>query len=174
MATALSHDLNAMPQPAAALSWHDGFLLGFAQMDETHREFVDCVAALQQCDEAAVPRTLAAFEKHAVAHFEQEEQWMQDTSFPAAQCHADEHAAVLRSVREVAQMLRDGAACQVARELAEALAGWFPGHADYMDAALSHWMSKRTHGGLPVVLRRAMPGSAAPASDSSLQAGTTR
>ena len=121
-----------------------------------------------------MPETLAAFEEHAVAHFEQEERWMQDTSFPAAQCHAGEHAAVLRSVREVAQMLRDGAACQVARELAEALAGWFPGHADYMDAALSHWMSKRTHGGLPVVLRRAMPGIAAAASDSSLQAGTSR
>ncbi|MFL9900629.1 hemerythrin domain-containing protein [Paraburkholderia fungorum] len=174
MAAALSPDQNTQRQPGATLSWNDGFLLGFAPMDETHHAFVDCVAALQQCDEASLPETLAAFENHAVAHFEQEEQWMQDTSFPAAQCHADEHAAVLRSVREVAQMLRDGAACQVARELAEALAGWFPGHADYMDAALSQWMSKRTHGGLPVVLRRAMPGIATVASDSSLQAGTTR
>ncbi|MFM0277285.1 hemerythrin domain-containing protein [Paraburkholderia sediminicola] len=174
MGGALSPDQNTQRQPGATLSWNDGFLLGFAPMDETHQEFVECVAALQQCDEAAVSETLAAFEEHAVAHFEQEERWMQDTSFPAARCHADEHAAVLRSVREVAQMLRDGAACQVARELAEALASWFPGHADYMDAALSHWMSKRTHGGLPVVLRRAMPGIAAAASDSSLQAGTSR
>jgi hemerythrin len=174
MGAALYSELNPQRQSSVTLSWNDGFLLGFAPMDETHQEFVECVAALQQCDEASLPETLAAFEKHAVAHFDQEEQWMQRTSFPAGQCHADEHAAVLRSVREVAQMLRDGAPCQVARELAHALADWFPGHADYMDAALSHWMSKRTHGGLPVVLRRAMPGLAATASDSSLQAGAIR
>ena len=174
MGAALPPDQATQRQPGATLSWNDGFLLGFAPMDDTHHEFVECVAALQQCDEAAVQEKLAAFERHALAHFEQEEQWMRDTSFPAAQCHADEHAAVLRSVREVAQMLRDGAASQVARELAQALADWFPGHADYMDAALSHWMSKRTHGGLPVVLRRAMPGIAAAASDSSPQAGTFR
>ncbi|MFM0670150.1 bacteriohemerythrin [Paraburkholderia sediminicola] len=174
MGAALSPELNTQRLPGVALSWNDGFLLGFAPMDDTHHEFVDCVAALQRCDEASLPETLAAFERHAVAHFEQEEQWMQRTGFPAAQCHADEHAAVLHSVREVAQMLRNGAVCQVARELAEALADWFPGHADYMDAALSHWMSKRTHGGLPVVLRRAMPGLSAAAPDSSLQAGAIR
>ncbi|MEZ0603217.1 bacteriohemerythrin [Paraburkholderia sp. IW21] len=174
MAAALSPGQNTQRQPGTTLSWNDGFLLGFAPMDETHHEFVECVAVLQQCNEAAVPGALAAFEKHAIAHFEQEEQWMQRTSFPAAQCHADEHAAVLRSVREVAQMLRDGATFQVARELAEALADWFPGHADYMDAALSHWMSKRTHGGLPVVLRRVIPGIVAAAPDSSLQAGAAR
>jgi hemerythrin len=158
----------------AVLHWNDGFLLGFAPMDETHQEFVECVAALQQCDEAALPEMLAAFERHAVAHFEQEEQWMQRTAFPAAQCHADEHAAVLGSVREVAQMVRDGAAREVARELADALANWFPGHADYMDAALSHWMSKQTHGGVPIVLRRTVPGITATASDSSFQAGAAR
>ena len=72
----------------AVLHWNDGFLLGFAPMDETHQEFVECVAALQQCDEAALPEMLAAFERHAVAHFEQEEQWMQRTAFPAASARA--------------------------------------------------------------------------------------
>ncbi len=173
MASTLSPDMHTTT-PGATLSWNDGFLLGFAAMDDTHREFVERVAALQCCDDASLSEQLAAFERRAIAHFEQEEQWLHNTSFPAAQCHADEHAAVLSSVREVAQMLRDGAARQVARDLAQALADWFPGHADYMDAALSHWMSKRTHGGLPVVLRRAMPRIAAAASDSSCQAGATR
>ena len=40
------------------------------------------------------------------------------------------------------------------RSLARALADWFPGHADYMDAALSHWMAKRSYGGKPLVFRR--------------------
>jgi hemerythrin len=89
-----------------------------------------------------------------VAHFTEEQQWMDSTAFPAAQCHADEHTAVLASVREVQGLLSQGASGQVVRDLAQALADWFPGHADYMDAALSHWMSKRNHGGAPVVLRR--------------------
>lgn len=147
-----------VPDTAAAadgaMAWSDRFLLGYAAMDDTHREFVECIAALQRCTDAALAERLADFARHACAHFEQEEQWMQSTDFPAAQCHADEHAAVLRSVREVEQLLRDGAHRQVARDLTQALVDWFPGHADYMDAALSHWMSKRTHGGVPVVLRR--------------------
>jgi hypothetical protein len=42
----------------------------------------------------------------------------------------------------------------VCRRLGSELAAWFPGHADYLDSALAHWMCKRTLGGKPVVLRR--------------------
>jgi hemerythrin len=134
--------------------WHDGYLLGYAPMDATHREFVACVAALQCADDDALLERLAAFERHAMTHFADEAEWMAKTAFPAQDCHLDEHAAVLASVREVRQILEQGGRLAVARELAQALADWFPGHADYMDAALSHWLSQRAHGGAPVVLRR--------------------
>ena len=70
---------------------------------------------------------------------------------------------MLASVKEVKQLLEQGGRLGVVRELAQALADWFPGHADYMDAALSHWLSKRTHGGAPVVLRRGVATAAADA-----------
>lgn len=136
------------------MAWSDRYLLGHGGLDETHREFVDCVAALQTASDADLAHCLAAFEAHAVEHFEQERRWMEGTAFPAAQCHVDEHTAVLHSVREVQALLRNGASGQVARDLARALADWFPGHADYMDASLSQWLIKRSHGGAPVVLRR--------------------
>lgn len=79
---------------------------------------------------------------------------MLDTGFPAAQCHIDEHAAVLKSVEQVLALLREGRDPAIARSLAEELARWFPGHADYMDAPLSQWMVKRRHGGAPVVIKR--------------------
>ncbi|MDB5884300.1 MAG: hemerythrin-like metal-binding domain protein [Polaromonas sp.] len=145
---------------AAAMAWNDSFLLGLPAMDGTHREFVECVAALQQALDTELPGRLEDFERHAVAHFGQEQQWMDGSAFPAAQCHADEHAAVLASVREVQGLLAQGANPQVARDLAQALVDWFPGHADYMDASLSQWMSKRAHGGAPVVLRRNVAKSA--------------
>lgn len=140
------------------MQWSDHYLLGFPAMDRTHQEFVVCVAALQCADDADLAPCLQAFADHAVAHFEQEEQWMAETDFPASQCHADEHAAVLKSVREVQALLHDPAHADrvnvVVRNLTQALVDWFPGHADYMDAALSHWMAKRSLGGAPVVLRR--------------------
>lgn len=136
------------------MAWSDRYLLGHGGMDDTHREFVDCVAALQSAGDAELAQCLAAFEAHVVEHFEQERRWMEGTAFPAAQCHVDEHTAVLHSVHEVQELLRNGASGQVARDLARALADWFPGHADYMDASLSQWLIKRSHGGAPVVLRR--------------------
>lgn len=139
---------------ASPMVWSDSFLLGLPAMDETHREFVECVSALQSASNAELTDRLADFERHAVAHFEQEQQWMDSTTFPATQCHADEHAAVLASVREVQALLAQGSNPQVARDLAQALVDWFPGHADYMDASLSQWVSKRSRGGAPVVLRR--------------------
>lgn len=138
----------------SAMVWSDSFLLGLPAMDATHREFVECVAALQDASEAELPDRLEDFARHAVTHFAQENRWMESTEFPATQCHSDEHAAVLASVREVQALLKEGANPQVARDLTQALVDWFPGHADYMDASLSQWMSKRSHGGAPVVLRR--------------------
>jgi hypothetical protein len=37
--------------------------------------------------------------------------------------------------------------------LAQALADWFPGHADYLDSALVQWMVKKHLGAIPVVVR---------------------
>lgn len=156
MATLLAPVASVPLAEVDGMTWSDRFLLGYTAMDDTHREFVEHVAALERGSDSELPTLLAQFSQHAVEHFAQEECWMNSTAFPAAQCHADEHAAVLRSVHEVEQMLRDGATVTIVRHLTRALIDWFPAHADYMDAALSHWMSKRTHGGLPVVLRRGL------------------
>ena len=65
----------------------------------------------------------------------------------------NEHAAVLKSVREVQELLALGDT-GVCRRLARELANWFPGHADYLDSALAHWMCQQRLGGKPVVIRR--------------------
>jgi hemerythrin len=78
---------------------------------------------------------------------------MRETDFPPRDCHIDEHAAVLRSIEDVLAVARAGDVHEV-RRLADALAGWFPGHADWLDSALAAWLCKRSYGGKPVVLRR--------------------
>jgi hemerythrin len=137
------------------LSWHDGLLLGYTPMDAVHQEFVACVTALQQASDAQLPERLAQLIAHAQSHFGEEDGWMAQTQFPALECHVNEHAAVMRSMREVQDLLAQGHTA-VCRDLALELVRWFPGHAEYLDAALAHWMCKQRLGGKPVVLRRKM------------------
>lgn len=137
----------------ASFEWSDKFLLGYGPMDAVHREFVELVNALLTCSDAELPARLDAFIEHAERHFAEELEWMQKTAFPPTQCHADEHAAVLRSTYEVRELVAAGNV-EIARKLAAELARWFPGHADYMDSALAHWIVKKRTGGAPLVLKR--------------------
>jgi hemerythrin-like metal-binding protein len=133
--------------------WSDAFLLGYGPMDQTHREFVTSVQALQIAPEDQLLQHLQAFARHAEKHFGEENQWMDDTQFPARECHINEHAAVLASIYEVMDEVKQGRSVNVARLTVE-LIHWFPGHANYLDSALAHWMCKQRLGGKPVIIRR--------------------
>jgi hemerythrin len=150
----MSDDLPTAPAPdPAEFAWSDAFLLGFPAMDEVHEDFVARARALRDAPDAELPAALEAMTRHLREHFAQEDAWMTQTGFPPRQCHIDEHAAVLRSAEEVQAVVTQGRLDPV-RGFAAALIDWFPGHADYLDAALAHWMCKQKHGGKPVVLRR--------------------
>ena len=148
-----------MNHPPTELRWSDGFLLGYPPIDDTHREFVEVVASMLRARDAELADAIAAFERHAEAHFGQEAGWMEGTGFPAMQCHVDEHDAVMRSVRRVRERVAAGDIA-IGRRLAMELVRWFPAHADYMDSALAQWMVKKRFGGVPVVLKRNLDGAA--------------
>ncbi|WP_454830258.1 bacteriohemerythrin [Paraburkholderia xenovorans] len=135
--------------------WSDARLLGFTPMDDVHKEFYDVALGLLSCSDASALAAIEAFETHAVSHFDQEDEWMRTTDFPPRDCHIDEHAAVLKSVREVKAAVQQGqAGAAMVRDIGMHLFSWFPGHADYLDSALAAWMTKQKMGGKPVVLRR--------------------
>lgn len=142
-------------------TWSDRFLVGHEAMDATHREFVELVGAMLAAPDAELARLLDDFAGHAERHFEDERQSMLATGFPAAECHIDEHTAVLASVHEVRVLLAGGGHEATCRALARELSRWFPAHADYMDASLAQWLVKKRLGGTPVVLRRSPTESAA-------------
>ena len=137
------------------IQWGDEFLLGHGPIDAVHEEFVELLGRLQRADDAALPALLDQFAAHCTAHFEMENTWMVETEFPPRECHIDEHAAVLASVQEVQGLLAQGDVA-ICRDLVAQLAGWFPSHADHLDSALAHWLTKRRHGGKPVVVRRGL------------------
>ena len=135
------------------LVWDDRFLIGEQAIDHAHAEFVALLGQLQRCADDQLPRLLDALVVHMESHFALEERLMDETRFPARDCHADEHARVMASVREVRRDVAEGQ-CDIARDLVQALADWFPGHCDYMDSAVAIWVVKRRTAGAPVVLRR--------------------
>lgn len=142
---------------SASFVWSDARLLGFGPMDHTHEEFYRVTFDLLTCTFAGASDALHAFESHAVEHFEQENEWMEKSLFPARDCHIAEHAAVLLSVREVGEGFTSGAlGLDTVHDLAMELFSWFPGHADYLDSALAAWMTRRNMGGTPVVMRRSL------------------
>jgi hemerythrin-like metal-binding protein len=149
----------------APLAWSDAFVLGHGPIDATHREFVALVGALQSAPDERLGALLDALDAHARRHFGDEDRWMRETDFPPRDCHIDEHAAVLRSIGEVREHVAATGDPSEARRLADALAGWFPGHADWLDSALAHWLCKRAYGGKPVIVRRDLRASPRPAAD---------
>ena len=132
--------------------------LGYDPMDSIHAEFEALLLRAQAPGRHDVVPLLEALDAHLRSHFEAEDRWMVETDFPPRDCHMDEHAAVLKSSTEVLALARQGNVDPVPSFL-EALSGWFPGHADYLDSALAAWMCKRQFGGKPVVVHRPRRGN---------------
>lgn len=120
----------------AQLEWSDALALDLPLMDDTHREFVDLLAAVHGAGDAQLlPRWLALVE-HTDHHFAQEDAWMVSTRFASSNCHSMQHRVVLQVMREGAARAQQGD-LQVLRVMAGELALWFPQHAQSMDAALA-------------------------------------
>ncbi|UCV16050.1 bacteriohemerythrin [Quatrionicoccus australiensis] len=118
------------------MPWDERFALGVADMDATHREFVDLADALQGAPDAEFPALFARLHEHTRLHFEHEGKLMKACRFPAIGEHNSEH---LRVLGELAHFARGVAAGRLvsARQYAQALPGWFATHLATMDAALA-------------------------------------
>lgn len=140
-----------MPGGGPVNAWNSAAVLGYAPMDAVHVEFDTLVAQALACTDDELLACLQRLQSHLLSHFDQEDGWMRDTGFPAADCHVEEHGRVLISAAEVLTLVARGD-LKVGRSFAAELAQWFPGHADYLDSALAAWMCKRQYGGKPIVL----------------------
>lgn len=126
-----------------ALTWSDALALQQAEIDDTHREFVELLAGVEAAlggDATQVATALDAFVQHTEAHFAQEERWLQEIGFGADHCHGKEHRQVLELVHEVQRRLLQQGDVAVVGALVPALAQWFPVHAQSMDWGLAQAM----------------------------------
>ncbi len=129
----------------ASLTWSDDFALQQPRMDQTHREFIDLLAAVETCLDAPAPALLQAldtFVAHTEAHFAQEYAWMARLGFAPQSYHPRQHGQVLDLLREVRRRLQAQGDVDTVRALVPALAEWFPIHAGSMDAGLAQAMQE--------------------------------
>lgn len=140
-ATAPTESTTAAPAPhttpvAPELAWSDALSLSMPVMDQTHVEFVDLLAVVQQAEDADLVMHWQALVEHTEAHFAQEDRWMLATGFAPGSCHLTQHAVVLKVLKEGLDLGRQGQ-LQPIRQMAHELTIWFPHHAQTMDSGLS-------------------------------------
>lgn len=148
-----------------ALTWTEALALKQPRMDRTHQEFVELLQGLEAVLADGVERVdaqLAELLAHTELHFAQEERWMADIGFAPENCHAFQHAHVLKVLREVPALLRADASGQMGRRFVDELAQWFVTHAQLMDAALAETMLERGYDPETRTLREPLPAEAGP------------
>ena len=119
------------------LEWSEALALELPAMDDTHREFVDLLAAVNGAADDSLLTHWSALVEHTDDHFTREDRWMQATRFAAGNCHSQQHQQVLNIMRDGTERARKGRLVEL-RLMAAELAVWLPQHIDAMDAGLAH------------------------------------
>lgn len=129
--------------------------LGDPALDREHAELQRLVVALMQAPADRVPAALDALRTHAGKHFALEDADLRRVGGANATCHLDEHAAVLRSLDEVRQVLaRPEPPPDMIPRLAAELMRWLPEHVQVMDAGIASVRTKQRLGGAPIQITR--------------------
>jgi hemerythrin-like metal-binding protein len=121
----------------ATVKWSDDLCLDLDFMDETHREFIDLLAAIEVAPDERVVDCFAAMIEHTDGHFGAEDRWMKETHFSSSNCHTMQHSVILQVLREGLRRGREEGDLVLLRDLAKELGIWFSQHAQSMDAALA-------------------------------------
>lgn len=129
--------------------------LGDPLLDRQHQEMFSLALGLLQAPEGCERVALESLRAHAAAHFAQEDEDLRRVGGHNADCHLDEHAAVLTSLDDVHHTLSTpagdpGAGRRLAGQLAQALLDWLPEHVQQMDAGIASSRAKQRLGGMAV------------------------
>jgi len=122
----------------ALINWSDKhFALGITQIDDTHREFVAIINALDNAHGSAFLGLFTELLYHTRDHFERESQLMTASGFPARNEHETEHRRILAELTRHQMSLKKGIIPLARSYVREKLPYWFMLHAATMDAALA-------------------------------------
>ncbi|WP_283745019.1 hemerythrin domain-containing protein [Sideroxydans sp. CL21] len=116
--------------------------LGMEEMDSTHREFIEQVAALIAAGNAEFPALFQALVNHTAAHFKAEGVLMRASKYRGLPEHEGEHHRVLGELQQLNRSLKRGHLPLVRAYVKEGLPEWFDTHLAMMDGALVMHLKK--------------------------------
>ena len=106
-------------------------------MDTLHHDLFTVLDELSGIDDRAFPEGYRALVCKVERVFRTEEQWMEDTDFPAMRSHQEQHARVLGGLHNVHRRVMNGE-IDVGREVVEhLLPQWLAFHISTMDSTLA-------------------------------------
>ncbi len=121
---------------------HARHTLGMKEMDSTHREFIEQVAALVAAGNTEFPALFQALVNHTAAHFKAEGALMRASKYRGLPEHEGEHHRVLGELQQLNRSLKRGHLPLVRAYVKEGLPEWFDTHLAMMDAALAMHLKK--------------------------------
>ena len=113
------------------------FILGMAQMDKTHAEFVELINRLGRAEKAEFVTLFPALVEHTRKHFDAEQALMEDSRFPATGEHWSEHQRVMGELTRFGEKVAAGSTLMGRAYIREQLPQWFELHTLTMDSALA-------------------------------------
>jgi hemerythrin-like metal-binding protein len=113
------------------------FILGMAQMDKTHAEFVDLINRLGRVDKAEFITLFPTLVEHTQAHFDAEQILMESSRFPATGEHRSEHQRIMGELNRFGEKVAAGSTAMGRAYIRDHLAQWFELHTLTMDSALA-------------------------------------
>lgn len=124
--------------------WDDArHMLGVAEIDDAHREFISQVAALIASSDAEFPVLFQALVNHTREHFIAEGKQMREAKYQGLGVHEGEHHRVLGELQQLNRSLKRGRLPLVRAYVKEGLPEWFDTHLAMMDGALVMFLKKQ-------------------------------
>lgn len=111
--------------------------IDYQPIDRDHAEFINLLNQLDGASNADFPVLFQALYLHTVEHFEQENQLMQQSAFPAFSEHNGEHQRVLSEFKQFQSSVDKGMIAFGRGFIKQRLPAWFVLHVSTMDSALA-------------------------------------
>lgn len=113
---------------------------GVTEMDQLHYDFFEILSRLSALSDEEFALGFRGFVYHAEKAFAKEEQWMEDSDFPADKSHREQHARVLSALHHVHSRVLAGDIATGRETVETLLPHWFAFHISTMDMALAATM----------------------------------
>lgn len=89
--------------------WHDEYSVGIAEIDDQHKELIDCISGLERAVEtgdtkqrwSAIHYAIVQLSDYTRIHFSVEESLMRILDFPDRETHAGEHRKFVTYLRNI-------------------------------------------------------------------------